>query len=106
MKILATADSHFGYEFGRTSHAKNQSIQKMFNVYQEVMQQAKSEKVDLVLHGGDMFNRSQPKEKIISEAYSTIRNLAEDGIPFIGIPGNHDRSKLPESRRTFCENDP
>lgn len=77
----------------------------MFDVYQEVMKQAKSERVDLVLHGGDMFNRSQPKEKIISEAYNIIRNLAEDGIPFIGIPGNHDRSKLPESLLNFISKD-
>ncbi|MCG3221322.1 MAG: metallophosphoesterase [Candidatus Heimdallarchaeota archaeon] len=105
MKILATADSHFGYEFGRTSQAKNQSIQKMFDVYQEVMQQAKSERVDLVLHGGDMFNRSQPKKKIISEAYNLIRNIAEEGIPFIGIPGNHDRSKLPETLLNFIDKD-
>jgi DNA repair exonuclease SbcCD nuclease subunit len=69
------------------------------------MQHAKSERVDLVLHGGDMFNRSQPKEKLISKAYSIIRNLAEDGIPFIGIPGNHDRSKLPESLLNFINKD-
>ena len=105
MKILATADSHFGYEFGRTTQAKNQTTQRMFDVFQEVMHQAKFEGVDLVLHGGDMFNRSQPKGKIVSEAYNIIRIVAEDGIPFIGIPGNHDKSKLPESLLNFINKD-
>lgn len=105
MKILATADSHFGYEFGRTTQAKNQTTQRMFDVFKEVMHQAKFEGVDLVLHGGDMFNRSQPKGKIVSEAYNIIRIVAEDGIPFIGIPGNHDKSKLPESLLNFINKD-
>jgi DNA repair exonuclease SbcCD nuclease subunit len=77
----------------------------MFEVFQEAMIQAKSEGVDLVLHGGDMFNRSQPKKAIVSEAYNLIRNVAEVEIPFIGIPGNHDRSKLPETLLNFIEGD-
>ena len=101
MKILATADSHFGYKSGRTAQAKKLITQRMFDVFQEVMQKAKSENVDLVLHGGDMFNRSQPKKEVVSKAYSFIENLADEEIPFIGIPGNHDRSKLPESLLNF-----
>ena len=105
MRILATADSHFGYEFGRTTEAKNQTMQRMFEAFGDVLQYAKSESVDLVLHGGDMFNRSQPKENIVSKAYGLIRNLADDEIPFIGIPGNHDRSQLPESLLNFINKD-
>lgn len=105
MRILATSDSHFGYESGRTTQAKSEIIQRMFDIFQEVMQKAKSENADLVLHGGDMFNRSQPKEKIVSEAYDLIENIADEGIPFIGIPGNHDRSQLPESLLNFFNSD-
>ena len=105
MKILATADSHFGYDYGRTTQAKKQTNQRMFNSFRKTMQYAIKENVDLVLHGGDMFNRSQPKERVISEAYNIIGYLAEEEIPFIGIPGNHDKSRLPESLLNFFNSD-
>jgi DNA repair exonuclease SbcCD nuclease subunit len=105
MKILATADSHFGYESGRTAQAKKSITQRMFDIFQKVIQDAKAGDYDLVLHGGDMFNRSQPTEMIISEAYDLIENLANDEIPFVGIPGNHDRSQLPESLLNYFNKD-
>ena len=97
MRIVATADTHFGFEYGRTAVAKKESIERMNLAFENVLNGAVSKKADLVLHGGDMFNRSSPKKVVIKKAYDIIHKFAENDIPLVAIPGNHDRSVLPES---------
>ena len=97
MKILATADSHFGFLYGRTSESRMISTERMFQAFENVVDFAIRNGVDLFLHGGDMFNRSRPRKKIISKGYELITKLTDQEIPFVGIPGNHDRSSLPET---------
>lgn len=97
MKILATADSHFGFQYGRTSEARRITCERMFDAFGRMFEIAKDNEVDLILHGGDMFNRSQPKQSIISKAYGLLERILDHDIQFVGIPGNHDRSILPET---------
>jgi len=97
MRIIATADTHFGFEYGRTAVTKKESIERMNLAFENVLNEAVSKKADLVLHGGDMFNRSSPKKTVIKKAYDIIHKFAEDDIPLVAIPGNHDKSVLPES---------
>ncbi len=97
MRIVATADSHFGYEYGRSSVAKKESIQRMNQAFENILNEAISLQADLVLHGGDVFNRSSPKKEVIEQAYDIIDRFAEEDIPLVIIPGNHDKSVLPES---------
>ncbi len=101
MRILATADSHFGYIYGRTTQAKNLITQHFFNSFENLLKIARREKVDLVLHGGDFFNRSKPKKKFIAKAFNLVARLSDDGINFIAIPGNHDRSYLPDTLLSY-----
>ena len=97
MKILALSDTHFGYEFGRTSSAKKKITESMYRAFEVSLENARKKKVDLILHGGDMFNRSQPLKKIIARAYKILYTALDDDITFLGIPGNHDKSILPET---------
>lgn len=97
MRILATADSHFGFLYGRTADSRKMSSERMFSAFERTVDFAVNSDIDLFLQGGDMFNRSKPIKKIISKAYELITKITSQGIPFIGIPGNHDRSSLPET---------
>ncbi len=97
MRIVATADTHFGFEYGRIAVTKKESIERMNLAFENVLNEAVSKKADLVLHGGDMFNRSSPKKAVIKKAYDIIQKFAENDIPLVAIPGNHDKSVLPES---------
>lgn len=97
MRILATADSHFGYIFGRTTQTKNIITKHMFDSFEYIIESARKEKVDLILHGGDFFNRSKPKKKVVSKAFNLVAKLSDNAINFVAIPGNHDRSSLPET---------
>lgn len=97
LKILATADSHFGFLYGRTAESRKVYSKRMFKAFDTTVDFAVRNEVDLFLHGGDMFNRSKPDKRIISKAYELINKLTSQGIPFVGIPVNHDKSILPET---------
>ncbi len=97
MRILALSDTHFGYVYGNTARARRQSIENMFTAFERTLEIAQNKDVELVLHGGDMFNRSKPHKDIISKAYRIIEKFTETGIKFVAIPGNHDKSNLPET---------
>ncbi|MHA1212871.1 MAG: metallophosphoesterase family protein, partial [Candidatus Heimdallarchaeota archaeon] len=97
MRFLAIADTHLGYEAGKTTKARKFIYEHMFSAFEEVLEIARKEKVDFVLHGGDIFNRSNPRTKVIKRAYQLIENLLKDDIGFLIAPGNHERSKLPNT---------
>ncbi len=97
MRILSLADTHFGYVYGRTASARFQTSDQMFKVFSDSIEYAKKNKIDLILHGGDFFNRSNPKEEVVSRAYELVESLISEDIIFVCIPGNHDRSRLPET---------
>ncbi len=97
MRILALSDTHFGYEYGRTAQAKKEQINWGFDMFSHVLDFAKKNDIDCVLHGGDMFNRSQPKKSLVSKVYRIIEEFTRSDIDFVAIPGNHDRSRLPET---------
>lgn len=101
MRFLAIADTHFGFETGRTTLARKFVYERMFGVFEEILQVARKEKVDYILHGGDIFNRSKPRKKVITRAYKLIEDILSEDIGFIIAPGNHERSILPDTLLRF-----
>lgn len=101
MRLIAIADTHLGFEIGRTANARKFVYDSMFNAFTEPLKIARKEKVDFVLHGGDIFNRSNPRKKVLTKAYQIIEDLLLGGIGFLVAPGNHERSNLPETLLSF-----
>jgi DNA repair exonuclease SbcCD nuclease subunit len=98
VKILFFADSHLGYDHPIRATAKTRRRgPDFFRNFDHVLNTATKEKVDLVIHGGDLFDRSQVHSSIVNKAYDQLFAFADGGIPLILIPGNHDRSTLPSS---------
>ncbi len=95
MRFIAIADTHLGFEAGKTSAARKYTYERMFNAFEEISQIAKEKNVDYLLHGGDIFNRSKPRKKVVKRTYEIIQDLLEADIGFLVAPGNHERSKLP-----------
>ena len=54
--------------------------------------------VDLVVHAGDVFNRSSVVPTIAYQAYEPLVRVANRGVPVFIVPGNHERSRLPHVR--------
>jgi len=62
-----------------------------------VLDFAVDEKADFVIHGGDFFFRSKLPEKIITIGYEMLLDFSKHNVPFILVPGNHERAQLPLS---------
>lgn len=85
MKLLYFTDTHI-----RGTNPKNRLdnfYQTLKNKFHEVIEIAKYENVDYILHGGDLFDRPDPSVSIVSD-FAKIFN--EFRVPIYIVSGNHD----------------
>lgn len=97
MRLLHLGDTHLGSVLhaqgappGWTRH------QDHARALERALLPALAGEVDLVLHAGDVFNRSQPPPDVAQEA-TRLLEAAADVVPVVVIPGNHDRHGLGHS---------
>jgi len=98
IKILFLADSHLGFDY--SVHPKKDRRRRghdFFANFDLIISFAKENKIDMVIHGGDLFYRTLVPQSIVNMVYDRIGNLAEAGIPIVIVPGNHESSRLPVS---------
>jgi len=96
IKILFFADSHLGFDLPhRPRIERRRRGEDLFKNYLQVLKVARQQKVDLILHGGDLFHHSRVSPAIIERAYRPLYEIACAGIPVYLVPGNHERSQLP-----------
>lgn len=97
-KILHTADTHIGAELPRRPRLPGRRRGDDFvDALNRVLAVARGENVNLVIHAGDLFDNHCPSSSAVLAAVLPIRRLADDGIPILIVPGNHERCLLPES---------
>lgn len=101
--ILFFADTHLGFDFPmRPRVEKNRRGMDFFNNYERILETARGERVDMVVHGGDFFFRSKVPGKVVDMAYERLAEFARHDIPVFIVPGNHERSMLPRSLFLAC----
>jgi DNA repair protein SbcD/Mre11 len=85
MKILHTSDWHLGRSFGSVSlhDAQTQFCEWLLEV-------AVSEKVDLLVVAGDLYDRSIPPQESVVLWRETLTAFHQVGIAVVAIAGNHD----------------
>lgn len=90
MKILHTADWHLGKRLDRFSRLEEQVL-----VMDEIVQIADTQKVDMIIIAGDLFDNFNPGVEAIELFYKTLKRLSLNGKrPVIAISGNHDSPNL------------
>jgi len=86
LKILHTADWHLGKRLDHFSR-----LEEQIEVMQEICDIAETEKVDVVIVAGDLFDTFNPPVEAIELFYKTLKILSNNGKrPIIAIAGNHD----------------
>ena len=86
MKILHTSDWHLGKSLDTFSRLDEQEA-----VLQEISKIALSEKVDVVLIAGDLFDTFNPPVEAVELFYRNLKKLSRGGAcPVVAIDGNHD----------------
>ena len=92
MKLFHVADIHLGRRRldGRLPHSD------LATAFGFVAEKAIEEKADVFLIAGDLFDRSRPGDSAVAAATRPICDVACSGIPVVIVPGNHERSVLPD----------
>lgn len=99
VRILLLADSHIGFDLPlRPRVGRRRRGHDFLANYAAALTPALAGEVDLVVHGGDVFDRPTVDATAAYQAFEPLRLIAERGIPVFIVPGNHERSRLPHVR--------
>jgi exonuclease SbcD len=104
MKIFHVSDTHLGFSaFAKLDPERglNQREADFYDSFERFVELAVKERPNLILHTGDLFDSVRPSNRAISFALSEIRKLADAGIRFIAISGNHETPRLRETGSVF-----
>ena len=96
LRVLLLGDTHLGLDqaFRPRVHRRRRGPELMAN-YQRALRPALRGEVDLVVHGGDLFNRSKVPLKLAQMAMEPLLRVADREVPVFVVPGNHERSRIP-----------
>jgi hypothetical protein len=85
------SDIHLGFQ-------KHESLQKIEQqVFEKIMDECISSKVDFILIPGDLFHVNIPEMRVQKFAFSKFREVYDAGIPIYVVYGSHDFSPVSNS---------
>ncbi len=103
MRILFISDTHLGFDYPfRPRIKRRRRGVDFFANFDTALQKAFNKEVDCVIHGGDILYRSKVPAKLVQMALEPLIKVADNGVPVIIVPGNHERSAIPY--RIFAAN--
>ena len=88
MLLLHISDTHLG----KRQYNLESRERDVYEVFQSLVDIALNERVDAVIHTGDLFDVSNPPTEAEDVAVKQLVRL-KDRIPVIAIPGDHDTPK-------------
>lgn len=99
IRVLLLADSHLGFDLPLRPRVERRRRGHDFLAnYAAALKPALDGGVDVVVHGGDVFDRSRIVPSLAYQAFEPLRRVADIGVPVFIVPGNHERSTLPHLR--------
>jgi exonuclease SbcD len=99
LRILFLADTHLGFDLPVRPRVRRRRRGNDFLAnYLEALSPAFRGGVDLVVHGGDVFHRARVPPSLAYQALEPLRRVADQGVPVLVVPGNHERSRIPHAR--------
>lgn len=91
MKIIQTSNIYFGRRFRENPAAGNKLRAGIKSVFTEIIDTAKTEKADLVILAGDIFDNLDLSQSLLDSFAAEVARLEK--TPVIIIPGNGDSYK-------------
>jgi len=99
IRILLLADTHLGFDLPTRARVERRRRGHDFLAnYATALRPALERQVDLVVHGGDVFNRSRVPTSVAWQAFEPLARVADGGVPVFVVPGNHERGRIPQLR--------
>jgi DNA repair exonuclease SbcCD nuclease subunit len=93
MRILQISDTHLGAKLNARGPQGWSRADDHFDALVHALQPAFREEVDLVVHAGDVFDRSRPPRRDVERSAALFHDVARR-VPVVGIAGNHDRKGI------------
>lgn len=97
IRIAHLADTHLGYTaYGKADpiSGRNQRAVDIEASFAAAITDIVRQKVDLVVHAGDVFHHTRPSWSTLTHFVRQMRRLESAGIPAVVIAGNHDTPRL------------
>ena len=99
IRILFLADTHLGFDLPTRARIQRRRRGHDFLAnYATALAPALAGNVDIVVHGGDVFNRSKVPTSVAWQAFEPLARVADLGTPVFVVPGNHERGRIPQIR--------
>jgi DNA repair exonuclease SbcCD nuclease subunit len=99
IRILLLADSHLGFDLPTQPRvARRRRGDDFLANYAAALAPAMRGEVDLVVHGGDVFDRPRVPPSLAYQAFEPLVRVADRGVPVFLVPGNHERASFPHMR--------
>ena len=96
IRILFLADTHLGFDLPQRPRIERRRRGHDFSAnFERALDTATQERVDLVVHGGDLFYRSRVPARLVQQVFMPLKRFADTRIPVYLVPGNHERSRIP-----------
>lgn len=89
-RLLHMADVHLGARHDDLGPAAAAQRERQFEAYKRAIDLALTEKVDLVLICGDLFDSNSQPKRSVERAAAELGRLAQRHIAVVIIPGTHD----------------
>lgn len=86
-QLLHLSDTHLGHR----QYGSDVRRQDFIDGFEAGIERAIDHEVDALIHTGDLFHRRTPPLPEVNRCIDILRTAADEGIPFYGIVGNHDR---------------
>ena len=97
VKIMHFSDTHLGAR----EYSMEEREEDIYESFREAIDIAIEERVDLVVHSGDLFDSWSPSNRALTEFRNALLKLGSRNIQFYTVLGDHDRPKrsdLPSAR--------
>ena len=88
MKFIHVTDTHLGKRESRIEERE----QDFYKAFEQVIDKAIEEKVDFVVHSGDLFDVARPPTRTLIFAVKQLTRLKDEGIPCYIAAGSHGPS--------------
>jgi DNA repair protein SbcD/Mre11 len=99
LRILLLADSHLGFDLpDRPRATRRRRGHDFLDNYAAALAPALAGEVDVVVHGGDVFDRPRVPPSLAYQGLAPLTRIADRGVPVFIVPGNHERSIVPHHR--------
>src|SRR5688572_19570011 len=89
-RLLHMADVHLGARHHDLGPAAAAQRERQFAAFRRAVDIAITEKVDLVLACGDLFDTNNQPRRSVERAAAELKRLVDRHIPAVLIPGTHD----------------